>query len=128
MGFSIFDSDSFLLKFTFLFDKKHGLFDFKASKFKFKNKKKRKPTHALAPVPLIFKLYRQTLFPNLATFFHKSQFFSIILQLFSTNRFAIFLYKSQLFSTTLQLFSTIFQFLFLQILQLNIATLSQLHY
>ena len=31
VGFSIFDSVSFLLKFIFLFNKKHGLFDFKAS-------------------------------------------------------------------------------------------------
>ena len=29
MGFSIFDSISFLLKFIFLFNKMHGLFDFK---------------------------------------------------------------------------------------------------
>ena len=31
VGFSIFDSVSFLLKFIFLFNKMHGLFDFKAS-------------------------------------------------------------------------------------------------
>ena len=31
VGFSIFDSVSFLLKFIFLFNKKHGLFDFKTS-------------------------------------------------------------------------------------------------
>ena len=30
-GFSIFDSVSFLLNFIFLFNKKHGLFDFKTS-------------------------------------------------------------------------------------------------
>ena len=31
MGFSILDSDSFLLKFVFLFNKMHGLFDFKTA-------------------------------------------------------------------------------------------------
>ena len=31
VGFSISDSASFLLKFIFLFKKKHGLFDFKTS-------------------------------------------------------------------------------------------------
>ena len=31
VGFSIFDSVSFLLKFIFLFNKMHGLFDFKTS-------------------------------------------------------------------------------------------------
>ena len=31
MGFSIFDSVSFLLKFVFLSNKMHGLFDFKTS-------------------------------------------------------------------------------------------------
>ena len=31
IGFSIFGSVPFLLKFTFLFNKKHGLFDFKTS-------------------------------------------------------------------------------------------------
>ena len=33
VGFSIFNSVSFLLKFIFLFNKKHGLFDFKTSNF-----------------------------------------------------------------------------------------------
>ena len=33
VGFSIFDSALFLLKFTFLLNKKHGVFDFKMSEF-----------------------------------------------------------------------------------------------
>ena len=37
--FSIFDSISFLLKFTLLFDKTYGLFDFEISQFLSKKKK-----------------------------------------------------------------------------------------
>ena len=33
VGFSIFDSVSFLVRFIFLFNKNHGLFDFKTSQF-----------------------------------------------------------------------------------------------
>ena len=33
VGFSIFDSALFLLKFIFLLNKKHGVFDFKMSEF-----------------------------------------------------------------------------------------------
>ena len=36
VGFFIFNFVSFILKFIFLFNKKHGLFDFKTSKFLFK--------------------------------------------------------------------------------------------
>ena len=41
--FSIFDSISFLLKFTLLFDKTYGLFDFEISQFLSKKKVKEKP-------------------------------------------------------------------------------------
>ena len=46
VGFYIFDSVSFLLKFTFLFSKKHGLFDFKTL-IPFKLKILKKPHGAL---------------------------------------------------------------------------------
>ena len=48
VGFSIFDSVSFLLKFIFLFNKKHELFDFN-----------RKATHGFAPRPVTFKLQQE---------------------------------------------------------------------
>ena len=48
VGFSIFDSVSFLLKFIFLFKKKHELFDFN-----------RKATHGFAPRPVTFKLQQE---------------------------------------------------------------------
>ena len=54
VGFSIFDSVSFLLKFIFLFGKMHGFFDFQ-------NQANRKITHSFAPRPLIFKLQQEVL-------------------------------------------------------------------
>ena len=45
VGFSIFDSVSFLLKFIFLFSKKHGLFDFKLSWFLSKLKLEKSLAH-----------------------------------------------------------------------------------
>ena len=59
VGFSIFDSVVFLLKFIFLFNKKHGLFDFKTSKFLSKYKNNGKATHSFAPRPLSFKLQQK---------------------------------------------------------------------
>ena len=43
VGISIFESISFLLKFVFLFNKMHGLFDFKPSKLLLKTKVIEKP-------------------------------------------------------------------------------------
>ena len=61
MGFSNFNPDSFLLKFIFLFHKKHGLFDFKTP---FLSKlKQQKKTHSFALRLLIF--YLQKKFENL---------------------------------------------------------------
>ena len=54
VGFSIFDSVSFLLKFIFLFNKMHGPFDFKRH-----NSFHRKATHSFSPRPLIFKLQQE---------------------------------------------------------------------
>ena len=58
VGFSIFNSVSFLLNFIFLFKKKHGLFDFKTSQF-LKNENNRKATHSIALRPLSFKLQQE---------------------------------------------------------------------
>ena len=55
VGFSILDSISFLLKFIFLFNKKHGIFDFKTSLF-LSNENNRKATHSFVPRPLTFQL------------------------------------------------------------------------
>ena len=46
-GLSIFDSISFLLKFIFLLNKKHILFDFKRRN-SFQNQNNRKATHTLS--------------------------------------------------------------------------------
>ena len=54
----IFDSVSFLLKFIFLFNKMHGLFDFKTSN-SFQNENNKKATHIFAPRPLISKLQEE---------------------------------------------------------------------
>ena len=48
-----------LLKFIFLFNKKHGLFDFKTSKFFSKYKNNGKATHSFAPRLLSFKLQQK---------------------------------------------------------------------
>ena len=53
VGFSIVESVSFLLKFTFLFSKKHGLFQRSSS---CQNQSNIKAMHAFAPRSLIFKL------------------------------------------------------------------------
>ena len=53
VAFSIFDFISFLLKFIFLFNKKHGLFNVIIPSRK---KNNRKATHRFAPRPLSFKL------------------------------------------------------------------------
>ena len=58
VAFSIFDSVSFLIKFIFLFNKMHGIFDFKTSN-SFQNKNNRKITHSFAPRPPIFKLQQE---------------------------------------------------------------------
>ena len=58
--FSIFASVSFLLKFIFLFNKIHGLFDFKCHN-SFQNQNNRKATHGFALRPLIFKLQQEVL-------------------------------------------------------------------
>ena len=58
VGFSIFDSVSFLLKFIFLFNKMHGLFDFKNVVISFKIKIIEKP-HSFAPRPRIFKFHQE---------------------------------------------------------------------
>ena len=64
MKFSIFASVSLLL---FLFNKKHGLFDFKMSQFQnlnlnqFQNLNNRKSAHTFATRPLIFKLQQEVL-------------------------------------------------------------------
>ena len=60
VGFFIFYSVSFLLKFTFLFNKKGGFFDFKLH-YSFQNQNNRKATLAFAPRPLIFKLQQEVL-------------------------------------------------------------------
>ena len=54
VGFIIFDSVSFLLKFIFLFNKMQGLFDFQ-------NLNNRKATHSFVPRRLIFKLQWEVL-------------------------------------------------------------------
>ena len=54
----IFDSVSFLLKFIFLFNKMHALFDFKTSN-SFQNENNKKATHIFAPRPLISKLQEE---------------------------------------------------------------------
>ena len=61
MGFSIFNSVSFLLKFIVFFNKKHGHVDFKTSYFLYLNKNNRRVTHSFAPIPLIFKLQQEVL-------------------------------------------------------------------
>ena len=58
VGFSIFESVSFLSKFILLFNKKHELFDFKRHK-SFQNNNNRKATHSFALRPLIFKLQQE---------------------------------------------------------------------
>ena len=58
--FSIFDSVSFLLKFIFLFNKIHGLFDFKTSSF-FSKLNNRKATHSFASSALTFLLQQEVL-------------------------------------------------------------------
>ena len=55
VGFSIFISVSFLLKFIFLLNKNHGLLTLKSRNF-FQNENNRKATHSFAPRSLIFKL------------------------------------------------------------------------
>ena len=60
VGFSIFDSLSFLLKFIFLFNKIHGLFDFKPHN-SFQNYNNRRNAHSFAPRSLIFKLQKEVL-------------------------------------------------------------------
>ena len=58
VGFSIFDSAWFLLKFIFLFNKKDGLFYLKRHN-SFQNKNNRRATHGFAPRLLIFKLQHE---------------------------------------------------------------------
>ena len=57
VGFSIFDSLSFLLEFMFLFNKKHGVLVYDS----FQNENNRKATHGFAPRSLIFKLQQVVL-------------------------------------------------------------------
>ena len=57
VGISIFDSALFLLKFIFLFNKMHGLFDFKNAKILFTIKIIEKPYTVLRH--LIFKLQQE---------------------------------------------------------------------
>ena len=61
VGFSIVESVSFLLKFTFLFSKKHGLFQRSSS---CQNQSNIKAIHAFAPRSLIFKLQQEVLKVN----------------------------------------------------------------
>ena len=49
VGFSIFDSVSFLLKFIFLFNNMHGIFDFKTPQFLLRIKEIEKPHTVLLP-------------------------------------------------------------------------------
>ena len=58
--FSIFDSVPFLLKYIFLFNKMHGLFDLKRHN-SVQNENKRKAFHTFADRPLIFKLQQKRL-------------------------------------------------------------------
>ena len=55
-----FDCVSFLLKLIFLFNRKHGIFDFKVSQNSFRNKN-RKATHSFALRSLIFKMQEEVL-------------------------------------------------------------------
>ena len=55
VGFPIFESVSFLLKFIFSFNKKHELKRHNS----LQNKNNRKTTHSFAARPLIFKLQQQ---------------------------------------------------------------------
>ena len=50
-----FNFASFLLKFKFLFNKKHGVLTLKRHN-SFQNKNNRKPTYSFTPRPLAFKL------------------------------------------------------------------------
>ena len=103
VGFSIFDSVLFLLKFIFFFNKMHGFFDFKNHN-SFQNEKNWKATHSLAPRPLIFKLQQEVLkfndicvswsSPNLTWWhifkpgklkFWERQFFSLIVNIWYNN-------------------------------------------
>ena len=60
VGFFIFDSVLFLLKFIFLFDKKLDSFTLKPHNY-FQNENNRKATHSFAPRPLVFKLQQECL-------------------------------------------------------------------
>ena len=60
VGFFIFDSVLFLLKFIFLFDKKLDSFTLKPHDY-FQNENNRKATHSFAPRPLVFKLQQECL-------------------------------------------------------------------
>ena len=58
VGFFIFDPLLFLLKFMFLFNKKHRLCGFKCHNF-FQNKSNKKATQSFVPRPLIFNLQQE---------------------------------------------------------------------
>ena len=60
VGFSIFNSVSFLLKLIFLFNKRHGLLDFKTSLF-LSNWNDIKATNRFVPRSLIFKMGQEVL-------------------------------------------------------------------
>ena len=59
VGFSIFDSVSFLLKFLFLLNKMHSLTLIRYNSFQ--NQNNRKVAHSFAPRRLVFKMQQQVL-------------------------------------------------------------------
>ena len=62
VGFSIFDSVSFLLKFLFLLNKMHSLTLIRYNSFQ--NQNNRKVAHSFAPRSLVFKMQQQVLKSN----------------------------------------------------------------